>query len=179
MLLKYIAVSLPNGTLFVCRLGTRPSNESRRLGGAATQFLLLATFRYRTLCLYGAVDDKTAAGRERTRTAHSCVVPISVGTEPSIAQRPSIRRSPDPALQANLYLCRPSSHASAELRSLAVELRMAGPVPHIAARALTSRDAPTISSPGLTARRASPERWRSTRCRIAFRHPATVLILTT
>jgi hypothetical protein len=49
----------------------------------------------------------------------------------------------------------------------------------ISPRALTSRDTPAISSPGSTARRASPERWRSTKCRIAFRHPATVLILTT
>jgi methylenetetrahydrofolate reductase (NADPH) len=41
-----------------------------------------------------------------------------------------------------LYLSLPSSHAPAELARLAVEVRMAGfePVPHIAARAFTSRD---------------------------------------
>ena len=41
-----------------------------------------------------------------------------------------------------LYLSLPLSHAPAELGSLATQVRMAGfePVPHIAARALTSRD---------------------------------------
>jgi hypothetical protein len=59
-----------------------------------------------------------------------------VGTEPSVAQRPPIRCTPDPAREANLYLGLP-----AVLASLAIEVGMAGyePVPGIAACALEPR----------------------------------------
>jgi hypothetical protein len=107
-------------------------------GGAATQFLLLATFRYRTLCLYGAVDDKPQreenARAPRIRALYRSVWGPSHRSRsaPQYAARQILR-------QANLYLCRRSSHTSAELGRLAAELRMAGPIPHIAARSYEPR----------------------------------------
>jgi methylenetetrahydrofolate reductase (NADPH) len=61
-------------------------------------------------------------------------------TFPKHAELDAVRRILLPGTQ--LYLSLPSSHAPAELGGLARRVRMAGfePVPHIAARALTSRD---------------------------------------
>jgi methylenetetrahydrofolate reductase (NADPH) len=61
-------------------------------------------------------------------------------TFPRHAELDAARRILPPGTQ--LYLSLPSSHTPAELGSLATRVRMAGfePVPHIAARALTSRD---------------------------------------
>lgn len=61
-------------------------------------------------------------------------------TFPRRAELDAARRILPPGAQ--LYLSLPSSHAPAELGSLAAQVRTAGfePVPHIAARALRSRD---------------------------------------
>jgi methylenetetrahydrofolate reductase (NADPH) len=61
-------------------------------------------------------------------------------TFPRQAELDAARQILPPGTQ--LYLSLPSSHAPGELGRLAVEVRMAGfePVPHIAARAFTSRD---------------------------------------
>jgi methylenetetrahydrofolate reductase (NADPH) len=61
-------------------------------------------------------------------------------TFPRQAELDAARQILPPGTQ--LYLSLPSSHAPAELGRLAVAVRMAGfePVPHIAARAFTSRD---------------------------------------
>jgi methylenetetrahydrofolate reductase (NADPH) len=61
-------------------------------------------------------------------------------TFPTHAELEAARQILPPGTQ--LYLSLPSSHSPAELGSLAADVRLAGfePVPHIAARALTSRD---------------------------------------
>jgi methylenetetrahydrofolate reductase (NADPH) len=61
-------------------------------------------------------------------------------TFPRHAELDAARQILPPGTQ--LYLSLPSSHAPAELGRLAVEVRIAGfePIPHIAARAFTSRD---------------------------------------